>query len=179
MNSKTKAITLITVVLVAAVTVSIAFALQSTAKATTAVASDSETTSTPSAVTQDNNGFNPQQVPAGEFGFSPRGPCGRFGRGYGGFGGGAMQVSSDYVANVTAIAKADSDVQNLLNQGYNITSVHPQITTSIDANGNILTKATTAIVDLKGTNGRATVIVDLSQEKVTKIVTLTITEIDK
>ena len=81
---------------------------------------------------------------------------------------------------MTNIAESDSDVQNLLNQGFNITSIHPVITTSIDGNGNIITKASTANVLLEGNNGsRAFVVVDLSQAKVTKIVTLTITEIDK
>ena len=64
-------------------------------------------------------------------------------------------------------------------QGYNITSIRPVITTSIDGNGNVVTKASTADLTLLGTNGRALVVVDLSQNKVTKIVTLTVTEIDK
>ena len=92
----------------------------------------------------------------------------------------AIQVSSDFTANVTSIAKNDSDVQNLLTQGYNITSVHPVITTTVDGNGNVVTKASTADVLLQGNNGsRAFVVVDLTQSKVTKIVTLTVTEIDK
>ena len=88
-------------------------------------------------------------------------------------------MSSDFTANVTSIAKADSDVQNLLNQGYNITSIKPVITTVIDGNGNVVTKASTADLTLQGTSGRAFVVVDLDQAKVTKIVTLTVTEIDK
>jgi hypothetical protein len=90
-----------------------------------------------------------------------------------------VQVSSDFTANVTNIATNDTDVSNLLSQGYNITSIRPVITTTIDGNGNIVTKATTADLTLQGTNGRAFVVVDLSQNKVTKIVTLTRTEIDK
>ena len=102
-------------------------------------------------------------------------------RGFGGgFGPQAIQVSADFTANVTNIAKSDSDVQNLLSQGFNITSIRPVITTSIDGNGNIITKASTANVLLVGNNGsRSFVVVDLSQAKVTKIVTLTVTEIDK
>ena len=84
--------------------------------------------------------------------------CGMGSRGMercGGFGPGAIQVSTDFTANVTNIAKNDSDVQNLLSQGYNITSIRPVITTTIDGNGNVVTKASTADVTLQGTNGRA------------------------
>jgi len=82
-------------------------------------------------------------------------------------------------ANVTNIATNDTDVQNLLSQGYNITSIRPVVTTTIDGSGNVITKAATADLTLQGTNGRAFVVVDLSQDKVTKIVTLTRTEIVK
>jgi D-arabinose 1-dehydrogenase-like Zn-dependent alcohol dehydrogenase len=101
------------------------------------------------------------------------------GRGFGGFGSGAIQISSDFTANVTNIVKNDVDVQNLLNQGYNITVIRPVISTTVDGNGNVVTKASSADVMLLGTNGRAFVVIDLTQAKVTKIVTLTITEIDK
>lgn len=107
------------------------------------------------------------------FGMSHRG----MDRGFTGFS--AIQVNSDFTANVTNIAKNDSDVQNLLNQGYNITSIRPVISTVIDGNGNVVTKASTADLTLEGTNGRALVVVDLNQAKVTKIVTMTVTEIDK
>jgi len=95
------------------------------------------------------------------------------------FGSEAIQLSSDFKENATNIAKNDIDVQNLLNQGYNITSIRPIISTTVDGNGNVVTKASTADLTLIGTNGRALVVVDLSQAKVTKIVTLTMTEIDK
>jgi hypothetical protein len=168
-------------VLAATIAASIAIASQSTANATPGiVASDESPTS--SAVNATDT--------VGPFG---GGPCMMFGgqrggmdRGFGGFGGpgdrmgfGSVQVSSDFTANVTTIAKADSDVQNLLNQGYNITSIRPVISTVIDGNGNVVTKASTADLTLQGTNGRALVVVDLDQAKVTKIVTLTVTEIDK
>jgi hypothetical protein len=105
------------------------------------------------------------------------------GRGCGGFGGpggfGSIQVSAEFTQNVTNIAKSGSDVQNLLNQGYNITSVRPVISTVVDANGNVVTKASSADVILQSTTGRAFAVVDLDQAKVTKIVTITVTEIDK
>jgi hypothetical protein len=178
MNTKTKALALLSVIVVAVVAGSLIFATQSIAKAdpTASVATDSETT--PSAVNASDNGFNNGQmafVMEPRFGMGHRGPD----RGFGGFGPEAIQVSSDFTANVTNIAKNDSDVQNLLNQGYNITSIHPVISTVVDGNGNVVTKASTADLTLQGTNGRAFVVVDLDQAKVTKIVTFTVTEINK
>jgi hypothetical protein len=172
MNTRTKALTLLAIVAVAAIAGSLIFAMQPTAKAdnnTAAVASDSEPTSTAITQTADNFTFN-------QGGMCFRGH-GMMDRGFGGTRG--IQVSSDYTANVTNIANNDSDVQNLLSQGYNITSIRPVITTTIDGNGNVVTKASTADLTLVGTNGRAFVVVDLNQAKVTKIVTITVTEIDK
>ena len=147
---------------------------------TASVATDSEIT--PSTVNATNNGiggfygFGGGPIMMGEpgFGMGHRG----MDRGFGGLG--AVQVSSDFTANVTNIVNSDSNVQNLLSQGYNITSIRPVITTTIDGNGNIVTKASTANVLLQGNNGsRSFVVVDLTQAKVTKIVTLNVTEIDK
>jgi hypothetical protein len=100
------------------------------------------------------------------------------GRGIGGFG--QVEVSTAFVQNVTAIAQNDTDVQNLLNQGYNITSVKPIIQTVLDANGYVTTRATTAIVVLqKDTSGLAYATVNLDESKVTEIVILTKTVIQK
>jgi hypothetical protein len=183
MNAKTKALALLSVILVALVAGSIIFTLQSVkADTNSPVATDSETNL--SAINATDNspirfsgfGGGPMMM-----GIEPRFGVGHRGmdRGFGGLGSQAIQLSSDFTANVTNIAKNDSDVQNLLNHGYNITSVHPIINTTIDANGNVITKASTADLTLIGTNGRALVVIDLSQAKVTKIVTLTMTEIDK
>jgi len=184
MNRKIKVLALLSVILVATIAASLVLAMQSTAKADSnnAVASDAE--STLSSINATNiGGF----FMNGDMGFGgPRG----MGRGFGDFGGnlssaimpggfGSIQVSSDFTQNVTNIAKSDSDVQNLLNQGYNITSVRPVISTVVDGNGNVVTKASTVDVILQSTTGRAFVVVDLDQAKVTKIVTLTVTEIDK
>jgi hypothetical protein len=180
MNTKTKTLALLSGVLVALVAGSIIFTLQSVkADTTSPVATDSETTL--SAINATDNG------PIGVNGFGG-GPImigmePRFGMGHRGmdrgFGSEAIQLSNDFTANATNIAKNDIDVQNLLNQGYNITSIRPIISTTVDGNGNVVTKASTADLTLIGTNGRALVVVDLSQTKVTKIVTLTMTEIDK
>jgi len=187
MNKKIKVLALLSVILVATIAASLVLAMQSTAKADRNSPVASDVTSTPSAVNAPNNGgfFN-----NGYMGFGGPGGMGRGFGGFGGFGGnfssvmmpgrfGSIQVSSDFTQNVTNMAKSDSDVQNLLNQGYNITSVRPVISTVIDGNGNVVTKASSADVILQSTTGRAFVVVDLDQAKVTKIVTLTVTEIDK
>jgi hypothetical protein len=115
-----------------------------------------------------------------EFGGGP-GPGPRGGRGFGGFGGfGSVEVSAEFVQNVTNIAKSDADVQKLLADGYNITSVRPIIKTVVDAEGGVVTKATSAVVMLqKDTTGLATVTVNIEEAKVTQIVILTRTVIEK
>ena len=93
---------------------------------------------------------------------------------------GNIEVSSEYTANVNAILDNDTDVQNLITEGYNVTSIRPIVKNVIGADGALTTKATTAIVTLQnGTSGYATVSVDVSQAKVTKIVIITRTVIDK
>jgi hypothetical protein len=49
----------------------------------------------------------------------------------------------------------------------------------VDGNGNIIKKATVAEITLQGATNRSLVVVGLNQAKVTKIVTITTTEIDK
>jgi hypothetical protein len=106
------------------------------------------------------------------------------GHGFGrrGFGcrGGNFTVSQAYKDNVINIAKNDSDVQNLLAGGYNITNIRPIINTVIEADGTVAMKATTAVVVLeKDTTGRAFVTVNVEQGKVTRIDILTRTVIEK
>lgn len=104
----------------------------------------------------------------------PRG--GMRGRGCFGF----IEVSEEFKTNVINIAKNDQDVQNLLNEGYNITGVKPIIKTIVEGDGTVVMKATNAIVMLeKDTTGRAIVKVDVENEKVTEIVILTRTVIEK
>jgi hypothetical protein len=112
----------------------------------------------------------------GEPGFGGHRGCGpRF---MGGMGN--IEVSSEYAATVNAILNNDTDVQNLITEGYNVTSIHPIIKSVIGADGTVTTKATTAIVTLQnGTSGYATVSVDVEQAKVTRIVIITRTVIDK
>jgi hypothetical protein len=106
------------------------------------------------------------------------------GHGFGGrgfrWGGGSVTVSQEYKDDVIAIAQNDSDVQNLLAEGYNITGVRPIISTVVEADGTVTMKATTAIVMLsQNTTGRALVTVNVEQAKVTQIVILTRTVIEK
>lgn len=155
----------------------------------TAHATDTNSTSTTdanstTAITSDSNASSLQlwglnNMMTGDLRFG--GPmC--FGRGHGGFMGGMgnIEVSSEYTANVTAILNADTDIANLISQGYNVTSINPIIKNVIEGDGTIVTQATNAIVTLQnGTSGYATANVDISQAKVTQIVILTRTVIDK
>jgi hypothetical protein len=109
------------------------------------------------------------------------GPCG-WGPGLRRGGGpyGFIEVSEEYKDNVISIAKSDSDVQALIDEGYNITAVRPIIASTVEADGTVVTKATNAIVTLQnGTTGRASVWVNVEEGKVTKIVILTMTVIEK
>jgi hypothetical protein len=124
----------------------------------------------------------------GDQGFGgPMGPGGgqgstALGGGQGGFMGGMgnIEVSSEYTANVNAILDNDTNIQNLISQGYNVTSINPTIKNVIEGNGTIATQATTAIVTLQnGTSGYATANVDLEQAKVTQIVIITRTVINE
>jgi len=99
-------------------------------------------------------------------------------RGWGRYG--FVEVSAEFEENVINIAKSDQDVLNLLDDGYNITGVRPMIKARVEANGDVVTKATSAIVMLqKDTTSNACVRVDLEEAKVTEIVILTRTVIEK
>lgn len=106
------------------------------------------------------------------------GRCG-WGRGWG--RGGFIEVSEEYEANAIAIANEDGDVQELLSQGCTVAGVRPIIKTIVDGNGDVTTKATDAIVMLGSEDAttRASVWVDLEEGKVTQIVILTRTVIEK
>jgi hypothetical protein len=105
---------------------------------------------------------------------------------YGGFGE-SLNVSQAFKDNAFNIAKNDTDVKSLITNGYNVTDVRPIITTTVEADGTVTSKATSAIVMLTqsttSTNttstGRAFVWVSLAQSKVTKIVTTSTTVIEK
>lgn len=112
-------------------------------------------------------------------GFGRPGP--RFGRTGSGFGNlGPIEVSEEFKQTVTNIAESDQDVHNLIADSYNVTAVRPIIKTVVDAEGNVVTKATSAVLLLqKDTTGHATVLVNIEEAKVTQIVILTRTVIEK
>jgi hypothetical protein len=121
--------------------------------------------------TESDSMLNYGGCPSGGHGFGRRGF---------GWGGGSITVSQEYRDKVISIAQNDSDVQNLLANGYNITNVRPIISTVVEADGTVTMKATTAIVVLeKDTIGRAFVTVNVEEGKVTEIVILTKTVIEK
>ena len=162
-NKKTATLILLTAVACAAITGGFVLMKQASG------ASDSNT-----AIATDNNGI--EWWGYGGTGFEPG-----FGRGPGRHGGCfPVEVSDAYVQKVTAIAENDTDVQNLLAEGYNITSVRPIIKNVVDADGYLTTRATTAVLILqKDSNNVACVSVDIDQGTVTQIVMLTRTVIEK
>jgi hypothetical protein len=126
-----------------------------------------------------NNGESTEPaVMLNDFGYcGGAGPIGR--RGFG-WGVGPITVSQEFKDNVISIAQNDTDVQNLLADGYNITDVRPIINTVVGADGTVTMKATTAIVMLnQNTTGRAFATVNVEAGKVTEIVILTRTVIEK
>jgi hypothetical protein len=98
----------------------------------------------------------------------------------------SITVSQGFKDNVINIARNNTDVQNLLNEGYNITAVRPIINATVEADGTVTLKATSAIVTLTQSTtsqnttgtGRAFVWVNIEEAKVTRIVILTRTVIE-
>ena len=147
---------------------------------TTQAADTNSTTSTTEDLSSNVNML--QDVVTGDQGFGGAMGFGRGPRGHGGFMGGMgnIEVSEEYTANVNTILDGDADAQDLISQGYNVTSINPIVKNVIEADGTLATKATTATVTLQnGTSGYATVSVDIEQAKVTQIVIITRTVIDK
>ena len=102
-------------------------------------------------------------------------PQGQFCKGFGHL----INVSEEFKENVINIAESDPDVQNLLDAGYENMCVKPIIAATVQGNGDVTIKATGAIVKLYRNWDRASVLVDLEAGKVTKIVTVERTVIDK
>lgn len=177
-NRKITALALLAVVVFAAV---MGAFLMTTKAADTTTTTDANTTSA-TTITVDSNssdviGRNLGDMDFGRHGFGggpgggPMGACGGFG---------AVEVSAEFEQKVTDIANNDTDVQSLLADGYNITAIRPIIKNVVDADGYVTTKATSAIVMLqKNTSGWASVSVDIEEAKVTEIVILTRTVIQK
>ncbi len=171
-NRKVTALTLLSVVAVAALISGVLLTAHATDNSTN---TDNSTTISTAETDTNTTIPNVELICPSGWNFNRMG----FGRhGFGDFA--PIQVSSEFTQNVTNIAGNDSDVQNLLANGYNVTSIRPILTTVIDANGNVVTSATSAILTLqKDTTGHAIVTVDLTQAKVIRIVIQTITVIEK
>jgi len=90
-----------------------------------------------------------------------------------------INVSEEFKENVINIAKSDPDVQDLLDAGYENMCVKPIIKATVQGNGDVTFKATSAIVTLRKNGSWATVHVDLEAGKVTKIVKVEWTVIEK
>ena len=178
-NRKITALALLSLVAFAAVMSGVLLTAQAADTATTT----GEDTLNTASITVDSNYSGALGVGFGRMGFGgghrggPMGPFGRFG---------AIEVSEEFEQKVTEIAENDIDVQNLLADGYNVTAIKPIIKTVIDADGYVTTKATSAIVilqkgtsDTSSTSGCASVSVDIENSKVTEIVILPRTVIDK
>jgi hypothetical protein len=175
-NGKSKALALFSVIAIAAIASCILLAPHMVNATETEDTSLTTQTSDATATQEENETV----IPSWNYdcmGFGRRGM--RFGmRGFGGFG--PVEVSEEFEQTVINIAESDADVQNLIADGYNVTSVRPIIKTVVDAEGNVVTKATSAVLTLqKDTTGHASVMVDVEEAKVTQIVILTKTVIDK
>jgi hypothetical protein len=179
MNRKTTAISLILLTTLAAAVGALtltAFAATDTNSTTT----DNTTTITSDAAQNANQiQFDGRMmIDSQGFGGGPGGHC-ELGEGFRGDMAN-IEVSTEYTANVNAILDNDTDVQNLVSQGYNVTSINPIVKNVIGGDGTLTTQATTAIVTMQnGTSGYATVKVDVTNSTVTQIITITRTVIDK
>ena len=188
MDKRIKVLALISIVVAAAFGTALVLATQSLAKAdATGSVGQSVQPELSSINATSNNGFMGFGGPGGMGDrFHNCGGFGSFDGGFGGFGEnfvngtavgyGSIQISSAFTQNVTNILNSSTDVKALFSQGWNVTSIRPMITTTLDGNGNIVTQATSANVILEGSNGRALVVVNLTTEKVTKIVTTTVND---
>jgi len=177
-KTKTLALLLTTVFAIAA-----AGLVASTYAQTSTTSSSTTTTTAPSTASDNAAALQPwgMGMMMGIQGFEggPGGRGDRFGDGFGGQMGN-IQASSAYNETVGNILGNDTDVQKLVSQGYNVTSIRPILSSTISADGTVTIKASTAIVTMQnGTSGFATVNVDITNAKVTQITIITRTVIDK
>jgi|GEM_PF-2139751 hypothetical protein len=91
-----------------------------------------------------------------------------------------IEISKEIKEKAISIAKNDSDVQKLLDEGYNITNVRPIIKAVTKKDNNVAIKVIGVIITLKkNSTNYAFIKVDLEKTKVTEIVILTKTVIKK
>ncbi|MEM3715785.1 MAG: hypothetical protein QW145_01335 [Candidatus Bathyarchaeia archaeon] len=98
-----------------------------------------------------------------------------------GFFGYNVELSEGFREKVLGIASGDGDVQKLLSEGYNVSDIKvAHVRFTVQDNGQITMEADKAILLLvKSDGGRAFVEVDLKAEKVTRIVIVNVTVIEK
>lgn len=74
----------------------------------------------------------------------------------------AIEVSSEYNSTVMSVLESNSETSQLLSQGFSLKVVNPLIRAYVDANGEVILRATQSIAVL--TNGTAvyTYLVDIS-----------------
>ncbi|MCS7112838.1 MAG: hypothetical protein RMJ00_03625 [Nitrososphaerota archaeon] len=91
-----------------------------------------------------------------------------------------IEVSEEYKTNILNILNGDEDVRDLLEKGYNVTAIIPNIKVVVQGNGEVALKATEATVILrKDSEGVAYVEVNLGLSKVTRITILSRVAIEK
>ena len=91
-----------------------------------------------------------------------------------------IEISEEYKTNIINVLNSDEDVSELLENGYNITAIIPIIKAVVQGNGEVVLKATEATVTLrKNSEGIAYVEVNLELGKITRIVILSRTIIEK
>ncbi|MCX8168629.1 MAG: hypothetical protein N3E39_00175 [Candidatus Methanomethylicia archaeon] len=91
-----------------------------------------------------------------------------------------IEVSDEFKEKALNIALSDGDVQNLILQGYNVTSIRPVIKMIVKGDGTVVLKATGAVILLtKGKGEFAQVVIDMEKGIVTQIVIRSITVIQK
>ncbi|MEM1674580.1 MAG: hypothetical protein QXE14_01040 [Candidatus Bathyarchaeia archaeon] len=97
------------------------------------------------------------------------------------FRGFQVELSEGFKNRVLEIIKSDEDVQRLLNEGYNVSSIKiAQVKLVVRESGEIAIEAIKAIVVLtNGNGGRACVEVDLKAGSVTRIVVMNVKVIEK
>lgn len=91
-----------------------------------------------------------------------------------------IEVSDEFKSNVLKILQSDADAAKLLEEGYGIAGIRPILTATVTGNGEVSWRAVRAIVTLvKDRTSFAEVMVDIGQGKVTRIITVTRSVIEK
>ncbi|MCS7099337.1 MAG: hypothetical protein NZ925_03230, partial [Sulfolobales archaeon] len=90
-----------------------------------------------------------------------------------------VEVSEEYRRKVIDIATKDPDVAKLLAEGYNITAIKPIVKLYVGGDGTVTLRADEAVVVLRKNRNIALVLVNLREERVTRIIIRGITVIEK